>query len=217
MNSYQNTDIIQFITTFKQASLHNDLKPLVKQLILDELFYKELLNNINLSYLKNDIKYQNQLDVPIIVKNQLSLLLSGEVSKEINNQMPNYLNNNFQMNNLLLQHKNYLENQLEIKANTIIQNIVDNDNYHVINKCYFDEFENRSNKKIYEFETKSNNKIVELNTKYNNDFKTIKDIIDTNKELNNKIKNIEYNFNILTTVGITCLSIGIITFLIKNN
>lgn len=156
----------------------------------------------------NTMKYKTKT-----IKN----MIPGEVSLEIQKQMPTYLSNSVQMNKILNDHSHELNNILEQKAKTIINSIINDPHYHEINKKYFDTFKQKGDIEInnclewikQHYLTSMNNLITDLNK--------LEDIKKQNEELNNKIAELEQSnrvqsyFNCLygfaVAVGVTCVLI----------
>lgn len=105
------------------------------------------------------------------LSNYIKNHIPEHVSMELKNQIPVFVENNNKMQQILSEHSNKLKNQLETLANEILDKIVNEDEYHEINKKYFDAFNNNGNNAINEMIGKYNEKLVEEELK-GNDLRT---------------------------------------------
>jgi len=145
-------------------------KQYVREAINDELFWKQIFN---------DMRINNQVDtalsdkVPERVRNYLTDYLPAKVTQEIMHQLPNVVSNNYQMQQLFQTHKEQLKSALDSAASTILAKIVDEDQYHEVNRAYFVAFNNRADKTIDLYKERAQRAITEMQTKCDRDLKDL--------------------------------------------
>lgn len=148
-------------------------KNYVKAVINDD-YYKEVLlrsNIISLVEKELDIKIPkiktkiNKL-VPNLVELKLNTFsqqqLPNLVLKEVCNQIPNFLNNNNQMQQILTHHSNNLNNMLQESATQTLNKVVNEEQYHNITSLHMNSMQQKCDNKLYEIDINLNNKIGEL-------------------------------------------------------
>ena len=128
-------------------------KQYVRNAVNDEFFWREVFNNYRVG---NLVESKLSDAIPNRVNGYLNNVLSGLVAKEIINQLPNIVNSNYQMKQLLAEHSQNLHKSLEEAARKILKQIVNEDQYHEVNQEYFKAFENRTNASIQTFNRNGN-------------------------------------------------------------
>ncbi len=211
-------DMKAILIVVEQVSKEEKFKRYIKNLIINDDFYTDLMSDIKteISNFKNKINSA----IPKLVQDNVQLYLSSNIAKELNEQVPNYLNNNHQMQLILQNHKNKLELDLSQKLNDLVATIVNEEHYHTINKAYFDAFIERGNKQIDIFNQKSQNimqnisddgskTIIDLKNQYNNEVGELKQNLNKTQELNLKINNLENElFYLKIGLAVGCIAIG---------
>lgn len=157
------------------------------------------------------------------VTSNLDSKLAGLIATELAKQLPTYLNQNVQMRQILEDHAKLLNQNLETIAHDHLLKIVNEDNYHLVNKAYFDAFEARTKAAISEFDKHANsaidmfdrngrNAITEMNRNCNetlSNFTQLTQKLDDNErrfgKLENHASNMMWTFGFTTTIlsGIT--------------
>ena len=102
-----------------------------------------------------------------------------------------YLSNSMQMNQILANHSHELNNTLEQNAKKIINRLINDPQYHKINKRYFDAFRDKGDDEInnclewikQHYLTSMNNHLIDLNN--------LEYIKKQNNYLNKKIVELE--------------------------
>ena len=128
-----------------------------------------------------------RLELPTIV----SEIIDKQITLKLKNELPHFLNNNMIMNEILLKHSDNLEKKLE----KIVNEMVADDNFHVINRKYWDAFNAKSDVVIEKFKNDGRSSINEIKRQYDNDLAGLKTELETsktsNRELNDRIARIE--------------------------
>ncbi len=168
-----------FVTLSGQERFTKRVEEIVSSVLNNSLFWNNLMQANKLNNFETRIQYSvdNQLrsQVPKIIMDQLTLVLSNMVHKEMTNQLPGYLNNNHTMQSFLQSHKEGLqiafedqslimESKLTALINETVRKIVNEDQYHIINKAYFDAFKVRGDEMIQNVSNKATKAIADLST-----------------------------------------------------
>ena len=206
--------IDSFLVLVEKATREDRFKQYIKSVVYDELFYRKLFDDNRLSdkidyklnSFKSDIKLIVQSIVPDLVQSNVKLYLSSNLAKEINTQMPNYLNNNHQMQQLLNNHQVKLEQALTSKLTELVTTIVNEEQYHTVNKAYFDAFRNKGDNEINTFATRGTNAVSvvrmngetairELQTRYENNFTQLTNNLAESQNLRRELNELKMKFN----------------------
>lgn len=227
-------------------------KSYVKKAINDELFWRDFLNKYDLNE-KIDIRLNEKLNdkLPSRVKSQVEKIVPDliekeilkyinnqfltQITREINLQIPAYLNNHQKMNEILLLHSNKLNSQLENSARNIMEKVVNDPSYNELinihlqntnNKC--DEIidnitkntDQRLKKQINNFaldldqiKEKINIDLFKLKTSLENVNilnKKINNLENANQELKKEISGLKWTNTIINLVTIISSIIGVI-------
>lgn len=141
---------------------------------LDKKIPKQVKNELD-KILPAMVETKVESKVPKQVKNELDRILPAlveakilqyitnqfpaQVMKEISTQLPNYLNNNYAMQQLLNNHQNDLSYALEEKAREIINKIVNDPQYHVITSAHLAAIDEKCNQKINEIQSNASQQL----------------------------------------------------------
>lgn len=179
----------------------------------------------------SDYKSTNKTLVQKNVNTILQSSLPDLVQKQINMTLPSIVANNYQMQKMFDKHCEDLDVNLGTVAKNIIERIASDEQYHEINKAYFNAFNLKGDKHIMNLETKNtevttkfnnivtstieslNNKgnsfIRELQDKYTNDTKEMSKYINESKDNNVRIQKLESQISYIswTLVGVSVLGV----------
>ena len=184
-------------------------KQYVRQAVNDELFWNQLFEN---NRIKSQVKTHLTKNIPKKVNEYLSTNLESMVSKNIRNLLPDYLRNNVQMQQILANHTVELNNKLSQSAKDIVNEIVNDEEYHVINKAYFDAFNNRGDTAINTMKQNGQRNIREINDRCENKMKSltseINNIRDMKKRMND-LENSNQNLKYFSYISIGALMGGL--------
>jgi hypothetical protein len=88
-----------------------------------------------------------ELLVPATTDKYLSQILEDLVMKQVQDKIPghltSYLDNNNAMQDIIKRHEAKLRSRLNDEATKVLTELVRKDDYHIVNKGYFDEFKRR--------------------------------------------------------------------------
>lgn len=138
--------------------------------------------------------------------NQLLQTVPSQVSHQISLQMPTYLLQNVEMQKILHSHMNDLNKELENYARDILKSIVEDPQYHAVNKIYFETLDKKSERLFQS--VKDDNLILQQKIE-----KIVNEKIASINQLHKRINNLNSNMDslsnylILSFVGITTLGL----------
>lgn len=106
----------------------------------DELFWRDFLSSFAKKDLLADIpeKVQHETNrlVPNLVRSELETFARVQIPSHVSNalvqQLPGFLNNNVQMQQILREHSVELNQQLVDSAHTVLDRVVNEDQYHTM-------------------------------------------------------------------------------------
>ena len=152
-------------------------KVIVRETFNEESFWKEFIRNLKIENListtikdkmskvkievatiKTDAKRDINNDIQQKFREHMDTI-AGKVARELSIQIPAYLSNHHQMQQILSSHKSEVEKtvqehlakaliEIENKTRSELERIVNEDDYHNINKAYFDAFTNKGDRLI---------------------------------------------------------------------
>ena len=195
-----------------------DFKTYVKQAINDELFWRDIFSRWNLS---DSIENKLNNKLPLHVKSEVERILPGifetkflqfmtyqfpaHVSKEINSQMPLYLNNNHTMQQILDTHKASLKSLLEKSVTEIMDRIVTDPKYNEVVNAHLSSIDAKGIETLKEIMDNAANQLATNNATFNSKLAEMKSKMDTEmsnlrselsnlSELKNKMEKMEKRY-----------------------
>jgi len=155
--------------------------------------------------------------MPTIVNNEAHNVINQKMTEYVSNQLPNYvlktladqlpsyLNNHFQMNQILSTHIAYLDTHLHTSAMEIMDKVVNDDKYHqvtiahlaTLDERYYAELSRlqRSADKQLEFnDVTFNDHLEKFQKQVNHKTNIIREIYIKHDLLDHRLKNIEQNY-----------------------
>jgi hypothetical protein len=155
----------------------DNFKKYVRSAISDQLFWNNLLQEMNMStYIKNEIADR----LPDKVKVEINKIVPDKIEKELNHfsryripecvseqlkkQMTDYLNNDLKMQQLMTVHSNKLEEELQIKAKQILDRVTNEEQYHVVTNSHIENMKKRFEDQLAEFNRTMDWNIATYNT-----------------------------------------------------
>lgn len=219
----------------------SDFKKYVKNVVDDEMFWKNLGQKHQIKYIVDDHlndklkpKIESEVNsiVPKMVRDQLNnytiVEIPNVVAKSLSDQIGGFLNNNIQMQQILAEHMNSLNRELEHSANGILNHLVGDDKYHEITKrhleaatkkyeTYIFRIEKEAAKRLEKNKNEFQSQITLMHEKVNNEIDVVKQANDKIKELEKKIGKLNEKLNdkastgwlIIASVGVLIAAIGI--------
>jgi hypothetical protein len=203
-------------TAFIQFCQEERFKTYVHNAIDNELFWRGILQRYQLdsqveskmnSYktaLKQDIKDSVNIDVNNKLQNYTHNSLPGNITKELQNQVPLFLSNNHQMQNILGSHILQLQNELSSVSRQILDKITNEEKYQTVTASHLNSMSMRYNesveKQLSENTMKFDKQIILSNDLIDTTLKRIASNADTAME---KVNNFNTTISTLTTkIGI---------------
>ena len=140
-------------------------------------------------------------EIPTRVNKHLNLVLPGLVSGSIAIHLPSFLRDNSQMQRILDTHLETVKEQVTDAAKKKVNEIVNEDEYHTINKAFFDSVRQRADEQFQEVEKQWRPRLEVFDKRR----QEIDAMQEKTEELTNQV-------NTLRKISIACvgLSIGII-------
>jgi len=158
---------------------------------IDERIFIKLNNNFKYlipeevkTYLDKNLEFLVQK----LVANYLKLNMSTLTLEHVKKVLPEILDDSPYMNQILMNHSNSLNQQLENTARSYLAAITMEDQYHLINEQYFNNFDQRANQHLTNFHDKGD---IVINT-VNHNVKTFLNNIDKQNEEKIKVINKDY-------------------------
>lgn len=169
-------------------------KKYVRESINNELFFQNLCRDYKLdSKIEAKVKEQILLikqDLDKLVKKKLKELLPKSVTHELNTQLPNqlltqlpiYLNNNYQMKQILDNHSYQLNEHLSNLTKQTLDRITNEEQYQMVTASHLNNMALRYNESVA-------NQLQEQNNKFN------ENTLANTRTFNATLKNIEQSAN----------------------
>ena len=230
-----NNDIVSFCQG-------NSFKRYVRQAINDEMFWHDLFNNMNINnnidnrlavIIPEKVKYQLESILPNMMEtrylNYITNRFPGQVAKEINNQFPIYLDNNYQMQQILDIHKKSLRQQLESNVREILDRICLDPKYQEVVNSHLATINHNAKQKIDEIESNAeiqsntikqefNREMVYMKNHMNQNLSSLtmqlsemaslkKELIDIKEKQKNEVNKLQWIIAGTTALCLTAISI----------
>lgn len=168
-----------------------NFKSYVRQAINDELFWRDVIARLNLtdaidakltSKLPGQVKSELERILPDMLQTRLNQYMlqhfSAQVAKEINTQMPGYLGNNHQMQQILEAHKTTLNQQLEAAAREILNRVVNEEQYHVTTNAHLAAIDQKGVQALAENNEKATQQRTNIKTAFDGELSAMKTRLD---------------------------------------
>jgi myosin heavy subunit len=172
----------------------NDFTTQVRQAVNDELFWRMILQKYSVDSIVQAelntqvpvrVQYEVQSIVPKIVRDQLDnytkIEIPSHVAKSMSEQISGFLNNHNQMTQLLLEHSNTLNSQLEISATQTLDRLTNEEKYHEVTNSHLSNITKRFDQQIIEFSKVTQAQLVRHQSIFNDEL--IKMQQQVNKEI----------------------------------
>ncbi len=236
MDNSETYDLIRINGHFLTFCGTDKFKTSVRAAVNDEMFWRDLIQRCNVSSLVKDelarqlpplVKSESQTIVTNLAEskfnNFISINLPGHIANELNRQVPVYLNNNGQMQQILNTHSHYLNHQLEALATETLSNLVNEPQYQIVTAAHLNSMQEKCDKKIAEIQNthdaklKENDRAMTLQMKtmkndYDRDLGSLKEKLDSVNKLTDKVVILERENHSMKWLigGISLFFLGII-------
>ncbi len=185
------------------------IRGIVRTMINDELHWMKIFD---IDSIRKQVKSEVKTLEPKILSvadNYLKMHVPKLVTEQMLSQMPTFLRQSAEMRDVLEHHRSYVERSLETKARDILNNIVNDPQYHTINKALYESFENRQCDAITLFNTKSSTVINETKCRIDKETTDLRDQLNEVAELKKQLRAVQRSLNGTDTVLGVCM-IGLI-------
>lgn len=198
----------QFDSCLNDFCCSEKFKTSVRNTVRDEMFWRDLMQNNNINIM---VKDELNKQIPNQVKSEASLIVDRMVDDKLNNyvtynlpsqvvkvmsdQMPYYLNNSVQMQNILAQHSQNLNQQLYNSATETLNNLTNEEQYHHVTNSHLNAMTKRFDNNLNTLNYNAEKQLNDQKTNFNNSLKTMQDQVNNEisfvKECNNKFDSLE--------------------------
>ena len=200
--------------------LHSDSFRLrVNEIVSDNSQWKEMVKNLqienkikdrvqsqvdlakgDLQKLKNDIRAETEKSIP------------GQVSIQIANQMPKYLDQNSTMKELMKDHVSDMKEKLNKEARAILESIVNDPQYHMVHRVYFEAIDAKANYQLNDQRDSFIELQRESRTRVDNELQSIKTLQDDVRTLKSSLEN-QRSWQLFMGSSL-CVTIGFVMYLL---
>lgn len=173
-----------------------NFKTYVRQAINDELFWREWMNKVNLSKeidmrieseVPDQVKKHVKKIVPQLVEETMNSHYSSKfpnmVNKELEIQIPRYLDNSYKMGKIMDNHKEMLTNQLDTHTHQVLDRIVNDPSHQIIANAHIKAIDEKGKQKIDEISFNAKHQLCTHDTAFNKQLENMK--LQVNNDLNN--------------------------------
>lgn len=115
----------------------DSFKRYVRAAVQDELFWDQLLNDHRVARRATEEANRE-------TKTYLSQHLNSLVHQQVVKELPNVVNDSHQTQQMLNKHQVQLNHSLQQESRAILNRIVNEDQYHEVNRHYFEAFNRRA-------------------------------------------------------------------------
>jgi len=175
----------------------------VTHIVNENEYLRDIIKNLQIdSKIRESIKYEcvqlgshvNNLKTDAL--NSIIRDLPSQVAHQITLQMPSYLSQNAEMQKILKTHSDELEIELENKARDILKSIVEDPQYHAVNKVYFESLDKKSEREFNLMRTNQSELYGELKEKIDKKLSCVTEIQNDSKSLHDEIDSLSYYLKI---------------------
>lgn len=194
----------------------------VYQIVNQERFWRDLARSFQIeSQIRNETEKQLKyalngnmlLKIQQTARDEVANIIAGKVAREIQQQLPSYLDQNGSMQNILGDHVERVNRSLEQKVSEILKNIVEDPKYHEINKLYFEAFKRNADAAIGDMKTQAQVVQTDLQQQVTDKLQVITQLQSRISELE-RITNSQSTYHMVTLVVMGSL-LGAVGWLIS--
>ena len=207
----------------------NDFRLRVRAIVSEDEYLKNLIMSLNISQLitsQVDSKYSeskaNLQRLEQSIKDDITRIIKERVTAHISSEMKTYLDQNTTMQNHLKDHNEkihemhktneiHLKNELENFVKNLINSIVNDPNYHIVNKAYFDVFQQNANAAIQGLQDNASYLNNQLSKTVDEKLKPVADFETRIRSLKQKVANQSFWQNVNFAVNLTL--VGVVGYL----
>ena len=194
----------------------------VNNIVSENEHWKNMLKNLQMeSKIREEIRNQfvnvrgDLQTLQTSIRDETARNIPAQVAHQIQQQMPGYLDQNTRMQTLLANHEAYIKRELEEKATVILQSIVEDPNYHIIHKAYFDAFKAEAATQLENQRLAHDNLQREVRDRVNGEIARIITLEQNIRELKQIIESHSHSqgyWNTFLTIGVVS-TVGMVFYL----
>lgn len=192
-----------FFSLCRSGSFNNVIDSRVQSFVDNERFWERLFTHHIIS---NFVRAEVKKYVPDAVENCLKQKAPQIVTDETLRILPTFLLQNVQLNQILENHARVLSDKLTSVAEKTLQQIVNQDSYHNINRRYFEAFESRTDEALKKFEKVSEDVVSMTKAETDREISQLREEIKKREALEKEMENVKFGFGI--TVLLSGLTFG---------
>lgn len=167
-------------------------KRYVREAINEEHFWKDIFRSLQIT---NQVDNHLNTNVPRRIDNHLSSVLAGRITIEVLNQLPSIVSNNHQMHEILKNHKEQLNRALQDAGRQILDQIVNEDDYHEVNKAYFAAFESKGLGRLNKFDEQGQTTLRHIENDYQQKLDSLNKSLQEVNHYHQRVKDLEEQVN----------------------
>jgi hypothetical protein len=171
----------------------------VTHIVNENEYFRDLIKNLQIdSKIRDQLNYEctkleKKLgDLKTEATNSIIQNMPSQVAHQITLQMPSYLSQNAEMQKILKTHSGELEKELEVKARNILQSIVDDPQYHAINKIYFESLDKKADQELFLMRNNQSELYSELKEKIDKKLACVTEMQNDAKNLHMEIDSLSF-------------------------
>lgn len=177
----------------------NDFKVYVRSAINDELYWREWMNKLNISnqvenIVPDCVKKNVKKILPDMVETEMKTQypkVEKAVSKELENQIPRFLLNNYKIESIVNDHKNFLTKELDTHAKQVIHTVVDDPVHQSIANAHIKAIDERGEQAMHKFSIDSTNQLSSQSKTFMNELSKMSNQVNTTMvELKNALSDV---------------------------
>lgn len=184
------------------------VKSIVKESVNDELFWSQLFESIRIQD-----KVNNEINkrVPKAIESKLDTMLPKKVTSCVLEILPSFLHQNKEIANILNEHADRLNKDLEVQGSQILKKIVSDPQYHEINRRYFETFQQNTSDAIHDFKGQGKLAINDVKNTADKQLAELREGLRLLGETNTKVTHLETEVsNLKSQLTLTRATIGVI-------
>lgn len=165
------------------------IQSILRESVRDELFWNRMFED---GRIRRKISDGVRGEVPKQARQFMETRVPGMVSTELVKQLPSFLSQNVQFQEMLRKHSSQLSQDLEESARQTLDRIVNEPEYHEVNKAYFDAFRQKADQAIHRMETDGQSAIAEMEKRTANTLGAVESELRKMKKLEDDVDTLRW-------------------------
>lgn len=178
----------------------NQVEQIASNVQVTDQFWRTLFENVRI---QEKVTSEISTQMPRQAQQYLSAHVPNMINQGLLDYLPKFLAQNHQMQEILQKHAIVLEDQLETRSRAILKKIVEDPEYHYVNRAYFDAFDRQTNAAIKFAEKRMDSVVNTKMSAFDEQTRKIKTLENENQGLKNNLwwQNVISCISIATSVG----------------